>query len=119
MTQFDTLFGGLATDLIGQYGKDVTFTSIGGVVFDPETLTSHNSSVPVTVKVIVEDYKPREFGTGLILVGDKKFSVASAGLTKPKPGDTITLESSIWSVISVNEIWSGEEIAMYEIQARK
>lgn len=119
MTQLDTLFRGLATNLIGQFGKEVTFTSIGGVVYDPDTLTSHNSSVAVTVKAIIEDYKPREYGTGLILVGDKKLSVAAAGLTKPKPGDTVTLDSDTWSVISVNEEWSGEQISMYSIQIRK
>ena len=82
MTQLDTLFRGLATNLIEQFGKEVTFTSIGGVVYDPDTLTSHNSSVAVTVKAIVEDYSLHSSGmgfqTGLILSGDKKFSVAAA-----------------------------------------
>lgn len=123
MTALDTKFRALATRLIDKNGKSVTFTSVKGLVYDTETRIAHNASHPVTVKALVEDYSLIGSGTtfqeGLVSGGDKKFSLAAAELTvKPKPGDSITLDTVVWNIVRVTEIWSGEQISLFECQAR-
>ena len=121
MTALDKEFRKLATDLIAKYGKTVTLTSTAVGTYEPLVGQTVNASAPVSVsvKAIIKDYK-REFSSekGLILVGDKKFTIAAAGITKPKPGDTITLDGAVWRVVDVKETWSGEQIASYSVQAR-
>lgn len=123
MTALDTKFRSLATELINKYGKSITLTSVTTGTYNPATGSVTNTTSAVTVKAIVEDYNYRDSGVGftegLIKIGDKKFTVAAIDLSvAPKPGDTITLGSSTYSVIRVIETWSGEQIASYEIQGR-
>lgn len=123
MTALDTRFRSLATKLINKYGKSITLTSVTTGTYNPATGSVTNTTSSATVKAIVEDYSYQDSGSGftegLIKVGDKKFTVAAIDLSSaPKPGDTITLGSSTYSVIRVIETWSGEQIASYEIQGR-
>ena len=123
MTALDTRFRSLATKLINKYGKSITLTSVTTGTYNPATGSVTNTTSSATVKAIVEDYSYQDSGSGftegLIKVGDKKFTVAAIDLSSaPKPGDTITLGSSAYSVIRVIETWSGEQIASYEIQGR-
>lgn len=122
MTSLDTKFRKLATDLIAKNGKSVTYTSITAGGYNPASGSSGSTAIAVTVKVLVEDYSLHSsgagFSTGLILSGDKKFSIAAVGLTKPKPGDTITLDGVIFIIVRVTETWSGELISIFECQAR-
>lgn len=122
MTSLDNKFRPLTTKLIAKYGKSVTLSSNTAGSYDPTTGAATQTSVAAPVKALVEDYSTRRDGTGfangLILSGDKKFSIAAAGITKPKPGDSITLNSVVYAVVRITEIWSGEQVAMYEVQGR-
>ena len=121
MTALDTRFRSLATKIINKYGKSITLTSVTTGTYNPATGSVTNTTSSATVKAIVEDYSYQDSGftEGLIKVGDKKFTVAAIDLSSaPKPGDTITLGSSTYSVIRVIETWSGEQIASYEIHGR-
>ena len=112
----------LATKLVAKNGKSVTLTSITVGAYDPATGAATPTSTPATVKAVVSDYSTRRdgagFTAGLILSGDKKFSIAAEGITKPKPGDTITLDGVVYAVVRVTETWSGELVALFDIQAR-
>lgn len=123
MTVLDIRFRKLSTDLIDRYGKSVTLTNVTTGSYNTATSSITNTTSDTTVKALVEDYSLHSsgagFDSGLILSGDKKFSIAAAGITTPKPGDSITLDSVLWKVVRVTEVWSGEQIAMYELQARK
>jgi hypothetical protein len=122
MTALDAKFRALATKLITKNGKSVTFASVTAGEYNPSISEVTNTSISATVKAIVEDYDLHSsgagFSSGLIFSGDKKFSIAAAGITKPKPGDKITLDGVFYSVMRVTEVWSGEQICLFECQAR-
>lgn len=118
MTALDKTLGKVATKVIAKYGSPITFKSITTGSYNPSTGSSATTTTSTVTKAVVEDYNPREFVDGLILMGDKKFTVAAAGITKPKPGDKIMLNGKDYAVIRVSEIWSGEEIAAFEVQGR-
>ena len=119
MTSLDVKFRKLATDKIAQFGKAVTHTVTTAGAYDPATGSLTPSTTTATLKAIISDYKPQAFGVGLVLAGDKKLSIAAADITAPKPGDTITLDGVVWTVMNVQETWSGEQVAMLDIQVRK
>jgi len=122
MTVFDTKFRALALKQIAKYGKEVTIKIITAGEYDPAIGAVGSSSSNQTVKAIVEDYSlissGEGFSSGMIIAGDKKFTVAASGITKPKPGDTVTLNSIVYQIVRIVETWSGEQVAMYEIQGR-
>lgn len=123
MTALDKKFRKLATNLIDKYGKSVTLTSVTNGAYNPATGTSAKTTATSTVKAIVEDYSLHSSGvrfqTGLIKAGDKKVTIAALGIiTKPKPSDTITIDTVAWNIVRVVETWSGEQIAVYECQLR-
>ena len=122
MTALDTKFRALSNRLIDKYGKSVTLTSVTNGAYNPATGTSAKTTATSTVKAIVEDYNLHSSGvgfqTGLIKAGDKKVTIAALGITKPKPSDTITIDTVAWNIVRVVETWSGEQIAVYECQLR-
>jgi len=110
----------LAVELIAEYGKSITLTRVAASgSYDPATASISETSTPETIKAIVEDYKGYEFANGLILTGDKKLTVAASGLTAPNVGSTVTIDSVIFTIVSVKTEMSGELAALYYIQARK
>src|SRR5690242_4225934 len=105
MTALDNKLRKVATKVIAKYGSPITLKSITAGSYNPSTGSSSTTTTSTVSKAAVENYKAREFVEGLILMGDKKFTIAAAGITKPKPGDKIMLSGRDYSVISVAEIW--------------
>lgn len=124
MTALDTKFRKLAQDLINKNGKLLPIKFIVNGTYNPETSeVMDRVETTVSVKMIVEDYDLHDsgagFASGLIISGDKNFSIAAADLSqKPKSGDVITMDSKAWTIERVKETWSGEEICKYDCQAR-
>ena len=121
MTATDTRARATALRMIAKYGKAITFTSITAGSYDPATGAATPTSAAVTIKAVVDDYSAGAIfqAGGMILSGDKKFTIAASALTtKPKPGDTITLDSVVFALTRITETWSGEQIALYECQGR-
>lgn len=127
MTELDTELGPLAVELIDEYGKEVTYTLTASGEYDPETGAAAPAEDPFIIKAIVEDYSlqgsGQAFASGLIEVGDKKFTIAAqsehmAGKT-PTPSDTVEADGVTYTVQNVKAVYSGELVAIYEIQGRK
>ena len=119
MTALDKRFRKLATLKIAKYGASVTFRSVTSGQYDPLTGSSNNTITDIDTKALVEGFEPDEI-VGLILASDKKFSIAAAGIPKPKPGDKIILEEIAYVIQKdgVKEVWSGEQICLFEVQGR-
>lgn len=121
MTTLDDKLRPLASRLIDKFGKSVTITYNTPGAYDPDTRTATVSASAVTANATIEDYGAGEMfaSNGLIVMGDKKLTFAAADVTRPEPGDTVTIDSVVWSIISVFETWSGALVATYKVQARK
>lgn len=117
MTALDKKFLPLSKSLIGRFGKTITIAH-SVFVYDPATGGSVESITSFAIKAIIEDYKGTDFASGLIQQGDKKITIPAVGIEKPKPGYTMTFDSMTFQVVRVTETWSGEQVAVYEIQVR-
>lgn len=110
----------LALKLINKYGATITYTTVTAGSYNPATSTATPSEASASVKAVVETYSGVTFFSNLITAGDKKLTVpASSFAAEPKPGDKITLDSLVYTVIAVKQIFSGALAAIYEIAARK
>lgn len=101
--------------------------------FEQKTAGTHNDDTlvetpgvsvrTVDVPVLVDTYGASAIFKGNasnVLTGDKRLWVPGASLdTAPVPADEVTLVGKVWRVISVAEIWSGAQIALYDVQVRK
>lgn len=96
----------LTRSTIGEYDP------VEGVMPEPVTQTW-------TVYGITKSYKVGDINRegSLILSGDKKALISA--LVEPKPGDTLTIMSKIWSIIAVDELSPQGEALLYTCQVRK
>lgn len=121
MTALDTKLRATASKLIALYGKSVTLTSVSSGAYNTATQSTATTSTASTEKATIEDYSNGAVfaSGGLIVMGDKKLTFAAADVSMPAPGGMVTIDDVVWSIKSVKEIWSGEQVAAYEVQVRK
>jgi hypothetical protein len=109
-----------ADKLIGKFGKQVTLTRITEGTYNPDTgELSGGSTTTQTVAALVKDFNGIELLSGVIQVGDRKIKISALQVTEPQIGDTVTIDSLVYNVLAVKSIWSGEKVAIYELQVRK
>ena len=110
----------LALKLIEKFGATITYTVVTAGAYDPATSTATPTTANLTVKAVVETFSGTVFFSDLIVAGDKKLTVpASSFSAEPKPGDKVTLDAVVYTVIACKPIFSGALAAVYEIAARK
>lgn len=120
MTELDAIIGPLALDLIDEFGKLIKLTTVQQGVYDIETGSSVAVDTSVFIKAIVEKYKGQEYTSGLIETGDKKVTIAGQSVSeKPTTSDTVEFDGEVYTIQNVKAVYSGELIALYEMQARQ
>lgn len=109
-----------ADKLIGKFGKQVVITHIIEGDYDPATgEMSAGSTTTQTVAALIKDFNGIELLNESVQSGDRKISIAALNADYPQIGDTVTIDSLVYSVLAVKSIWSGEKAAIYELQVRK
>lgn len=105
-----------------KYGKTVDFVVPATKVHAPETgIVTETNPTTYSKKVTppepyIEGYAPPES----IRVGDSKIYLPSSGLEfTPTRGYLVQFDSTKWRMENVNPIYTGEQIALYELQLRK
>lgn len=123
MTALDTKFRALATKLIDKYGKAATYTTVTSTTgaYDPLTGTDTTTvETDTAIKVFISSFSGNDYADGLIKRSDKKLLISGEDLTNPELGDKVTIDSTVYQIIPpAIETWSGEQIAMYTLQARR
>lgn len=120
MTALDTKARATAVRLLNKYGKSVSHTIVTEGTYDPITGDVSGGSTTVGVpKAIIEDFNGTDYASGLVEKGDRKLTIAAQGNTEPKPNDSFTVGSDVYTVIAVETVWSGEQAALYISQVRK
>jgi len=124
MTELDTFIPGLSADLITEYGKNIQYKQLTPGTYDRTNSTATPTPKEATIKGVVEFYKQGQgyAGNTLIEVGDLKVTMAkqhfdAAGI-EPTSGDKLGIDGQWHNVINVLPTYSGELIAIYEIQIR-
>jgi hypothetical protein len=121
MTELDEELIPLVKEIIDEFGKEVEYAHEVTGEYDPETGTAPVDPLTKRFKVAPpEDLKGQYFnGDSLVLAGDKKLTSAAADYDDPpKPGDEFTFDSVTWEVIAKREVFSGDEVCLYEFQVR-
>lgn len=123
MAGLNSKMSGVASRLINKYGTDITITRPVVASFDPATQKA-TAGTPLTdsIKAVLEDYKAHEVNGDTVRYGDKKLMIPKSDLTnlsEPAPNDTIDALGTVFRVISVDGVSSGDGIVAYRVQVRK
>lgn len=121
MTELDLEIPGLASELIDEYGKSIGFGRVEPGKYDTSTGTAAPAGVPSTVKAIVEPYRGQRLLAGLVEAGDMKLTIAAESFPdgEPTTEDTAVIDGVEFTVVNVLPTYSGELVALYEIQVRR
>lgn len=118
MTELDLELPGLATELIEEYGKAITFGVVATGTYDPATgENTTGAGGGLTLKAIVEPDKGQAVRAGLVEGADFKLTIAKGDFT-PTTEDIVTIDGVAYTVVLVKPTYSGELIALYEIWVR-
>ncbi len=119
MTALDTRARATAERLIATYGKTMVINRAAVGAYDPTTGTSTETPTAYTVKGVVSQPSESQFNSGFALAGDIKVLLAASALEIiPTPGDELVFDGVTWQVVAAPAIYSGEQVAIYEVLAR-
>lgn len=109
-------------DLIDRFGKQVTYyrnNESGEPVYDPLTglfqpaSTQSNQTLKVSPP---SSPKGSMLMTGQVVAEDLYFKIAALGLTfEPKVNDELDIDAQRWKVKKVAPVYSGEDIAYFDV----
>jgi hypothetical protein len=120
-TDLDTELIPEILSIINEYGKTVIFETWTSKVYDPTTgsitkdgATDHSHKVSPP-----EGYETKYIDGNLIQVGDRKIYLPASGLEfTPKAGIQVLIDDVKWKIKKVDEIFTGEQKGLFEIQVR-
>ncbi len=110
-----------ANRLLDKFGISAILTAKPTNGFDPLTGEVSSSSTPITIPKVSPPlaYASSEIDGSNIIVGDYKVIVArSDSVSSIDRGDRIEVNGRDGVVVNTNEVWSGEEIAIWILQCR-
>lgn len=109
----------LSTDLINDFGQDITLTTVTAGTFNPATgATTGDSETTATVKAVVTDYRDFQIDGGAIQRGDKQV-ILSGSVAAPDTNDMFTINSLEYMIVNINTISPGGTDVLYKIQVRR
>lgn len=118
MTELDLEIPGLAAELINEYGKRIDFGRVEPGEYNPATRTAAPGSINGSVKALVEPYRGQRLLAGLVEASDLKLTVAAESFPNGEPTteDVAGIDGVTYTVKNVMPTYSGERVAIYEIQ---
>lgn len=118
--KLDSVMVPLANKLIGDFGLTVTYKQVT-TSFDVSTgKTTDTEATSSAVVAPPEPYKQNRIDGTTIRNGDIMTAIAQSAIAfTPAINDRVTLNGVDWEVIAVNPVFSGEQVAMYELQLRQ
>jgi len=118
--KLDSVLVPLANKLVNDFGKTVTYkqrVSSYDATTGKTTFTETESSAIITPP---EPYRQNRIDGTTIQAGDAVANIAGSSISfVPAISDRIDLNGSDWQVVRVNPVFSGEEVAIYELQLRQ
>lgn len=105
-----------AGTLLQKFGRQLTFTRTTQGAFSPNTGTTSNTTSTFQKYACVFDYTDSERGDSNIEEGDRR--VLAEGHTY-EIGDTVSIDSETYRVISVSNIQPAATVVACNLQVRK
>lgn len=123
MTELDEEMLPLAAELIDEYGKTVSFIEKANGGYNPSLGKADLTLAdPVNKKAIIGNFSNFSIDNsgGRILATDIKLIIAGAHFeNEPSQKSVFIVDGKPLSVVKSTSFYSGDEIAIYEIQARQ
>lgn len=105
-----------ASSLLQKFGRQLTFTRTTNSTYNPNTGTASPSTSSYSKYGAVFNYSDAEKAEGTIEEGDRR--ILAEGYTY-QVGDTVSIESEIYRIISISNIQPGDTIVACNLQVRK
>ena len=109
----------LAKELADDLGKSVTLVKISET-FDP--LTGNTTATETTEAVNAvppQSFSSSRIDGSLIQEGDTLVGLPAQSVTNPPTTeDRLKFDSGVWTIVSVDSVYSGEKVALYNLQVR-
>tara|TARA_R100000479_G_scaffold123679_1_gene63942 strand:- start:560 stop:910 length:351 start_codon:yes stop_codon:yes gene_type:complete len=105
-----------AEKLLQRFGRELTFTRTTDGTYSPNTGTVATTSSTYKKFACVFDYTDAEIGNGNVEQGDRR--VLAQGHTY-EIGDTVSLDSETYRIISISNIQPADIIMACNLQVRK
>ena len=122
-TAMDEKFIPMALRMIEKFGKTVEIKIYPDAVYGPTTGETAVGGYVRYVKKIIPPYpyEQKYIDGDIVQQGDLQTGIAGSGLGfTPEPGLTkITIDTLVWNIVNMKPIYSGEQIAMFQLQLRK
>jgi len=91
-----------ALRLLTKYGQSVTVTNITTGAYDPDTGTQATTTATTTPKGLLTQHRAQDVDGTMIMKGDKKLLLDASATVKTD--DTVTVNSTVYTVVGLNEI---------------
>lgn len=120
MGVLDAPLRSVASTLVGQFGRAFTLRRTA-TTHDPDTNSVTETHTNYTVTGIQEDYNAVERDGQVVRFGDYRVLLAAQDLSiTPTPAtDELRDGSTALTIVSVERIYSGEQVAAYRLQVRR
>ena len=111
-----------AVELLADFGMAMTLTRPTDIPATYDTATGVATPVgPATYTVtgIKLDYSVREIDRENVQAGDQRVYLSTDGAVLPKPGDTLTIGSTVFRVMRAGAVSPAGTDLLYDVQVRK
>jgi len=122
MSSVETRLRARALSLLSRRGKTVTITIPASETYVPTTGgVTLGANQPYSVKATPpEPYESRYVNGDTIHADDMRIFIAAKDLEfTPAKGQTVTIDTLKWRIVKVSPVYSGELVALYELQLRR
>ena len=104
-------------------GTTATIRRVAVGAYDTSTGTVARAETDFEVVGRLDDYTDRDFATGRVKVGDRKFTCAATDLSfSPVPGDQVVIDDLVYTIVNpggVSREMAQHQPAMYIFQLRR
>jgi hypothetical protein len=104
--------------VIIEFGQAIVITHSTIGAYDPDLGTVVSTDTTVNTMGVMFDYGEKEINGTSIIKGDKKILIKPTGITSIEIGDTITVNTKDYSVITVTETNPAGTNLLYEVSVR-
>ena len=121
-TALDNKLLPLIKRLIQKYGKTLTVKRFGSLAHDAATLSiTEGAATTYSVKSTPpEPYNDRLVDGDRIMEGDTKTYLHAKDLSfEPTTDDEVVIDSETWKIMSVANLYTGDQVGAYALQLRK
>jgi len=123
MSAIDTIARSQAQTAITRYGKAIVLRRLVAGVRNAVTHKVEQVENSYIARALIEGYSAQSLVDTSILSGDLKLTIAAKAIERPEAGWLVDFNDAgnitTYTIISVEEIYSGELAALYVCQVRK